>query len=253
MYLWRKSATHDWTNRYEQNLRLIAGNELAIIERPDRKRLQIEVASNQRRELLKLAKQFGGQIQKLPADWLKRSLRRKTKPIKIGSRRLTIPAGAAFGTGEHATTAMSLRLLEKVSRDWDPGWSIIDLGTGSGIFALAAKVLGAKHVIGLDNDPTAISTAKQNAKLNKIRGVKFRVSDVRKWQLPREMDIVIANLFSELLVEILPGLRAARWLILSGILRNQEPAVRRALSRANHEILEVRRRGKWVAMLARRK
>ena len=99
----------------------------------------------------------------------------------------------------------------------------------------------------------AIATAKQNAKLNKVRNVKFQVADVSRWQFPRGIDVVSANLFSELLIEILPALSEARWLILSGILRNQEPGVRRAVTRANHEILDVRRRGKWVAMLAGRR
>jgi ribosomal protein L11 methylase PrmA len=61
---------------------------------------------------------------------------------------------------------------------------------------------------------------------------------------------MIANLFSELLIEILPKLKAARWMILSGILRNQEHDVTDALKRQKIEILQVRRRGKWVAILA---
>lgn len=250
MYLWRRFATQAWAKRNEEKLRTVAGNDLAIIERPDRKRLQFEVASNDHAELLELAQQFGGRIEKLARDWKKRALRQETKPIKIGGRTLIIPAGAAFGTGEHATTAMSLRILERLTRNWDPNWSLIDLGTGSGIFALAAKILGAKRVIGIDNDPIAISTAKQNAKLNKIRAVEFRIADVRAWKFGRRTDIVTANLFSELLVEIVPKLRAARRVILSGILRNQEGDVRQALTAAKIGILEVRRRGKWVAMLA---
>jgi len=163
---------------------------------------------------------------------------------------LIIPAEAAFGTGEHATTAMCLRLLEQVSRSWKHDWSIVDLGTGSGILALAAKLLGATRVIGIDNDPIAISTAKQNARLNKIESVKFRVGDVRRWKSQGQIDIVTANLFSELLIEIVPRIKPVRRLILSGILRNQERDVSRALARNKIDILEVRRRGKWVAMLA---
>src|SRR5207244_8027136 len=83
---------------------------------------------------------------------------------------LVIPASAAFGTGEHATTAMSLRLLERVTRKWKDGWSLGDLGTGSGILALAAKRFGAGRVVGIDIDPTAISMAESNARLNKVRG-----------------------------------------------------------------------------------
>jgi ribosomal protein L11 methyltransferase len=250
MYLWRRFASSNWWRDNEERLRGVAGSGLAIIERPNREQLQLEFASRSAVQLRELREKFAGRVEKLPRDWLQRFTRRKTKPLKVGSSRLIIPAGTAFGTGEHATTAMSLRLLERLTRKWKPGWSIVDLGTGSGIFALAAKHLGAKRAIGIDNDPIAISTAKQNARLNKIAGVQFRVGDVRVWKFPRHADVVTANLFSELLIEISPKLRAARWLILSGLFREQERDVRRALRRNKIDIVEARRRGKWVAILA---
>jgi ribosomal protein L11 methyltransferase len=273
MYLWRRSANQKWWRDNEDELRAIAGDRLAIIEEAGRKRLRIEVASRSRIELQRVAKQFGGRIEKLPADWLKRFSRtQKTKALRVGRRliifnvggtsvsraesrhqgpsHLAIPAGTAFGTGEHATTAMSLRLLEKLTRNRRPPWSIVDLGTGSGILALAAKRFGATGVIGIDNDLVAISTAKANARLNEISGVQFRVGDVRCWKSQAKIDIVTANLFSELLIEIFPRLKRARWLILSGILREQERDLTRALNRNKIDILQVRRRGKWVAILA---
>ena len=76
---------------------------------------------------------------------------------------------------------MSLRFLEQLTRRWNPGWSLVDLGSGSGILALAAKRFGAGRVIGIDNDPAAISMAKSNARLNKIRGATFQLGDVHKW------------------------------------------------------------------------
>jgi ribosomal protein L11 methyltransferase len=155
---------------------------------------------------------------------------------------------------------MSLRLLEKLTRHWKPGWSIVDLGTGSGILALAAKRFEATRVIGIDSDPTAISTAKENARANKVHDVNFRVGDVRHCKLGKrrlrgtsyggQVDVVTANLFSDLLIEILPKLKAARWLILSGVLREQERDVTRALKRNKIDILQLHRRGKWVAILA---
>jgi ribosomal protein L11 methyltransferase len=263
MYLWRKSASEKWWRANELGLCAIGGNRLAVIERPNRKRLQFEIASRSRAALQNVARQFGGRVQKLRRDWLKRSLHQKTKPIDVGNKRLTIPAAAAFGTGEHATTTMSLRLLEKLTRDWDFSWALVDLGTGSGILALAARLLGAKRAIGIDNDPIAIRTAKQNAWLNKTRDVEFRLADVRRWKLPAssrhrqgpgaQVDVVTANLFSELLIAILPKLKRAHRLILSGILRKQERELRRALTRNRIDIIEVRRRGKWVAMLAGRR
>src|SRR5262245_24295698 len=113
MYLWRRSAVEKWLSDDETELRALAGDQLAVVERPNRKRLQLEAASTSKVQLETLKKKFGGRIQKLPKDWLKRLLHQKTKPIRVGTKWLIIPAGAAFGTGEHATTAMSLRLLEQ--------------------------------------------------------------------------------------------------------------------------------------------
>ena len=156
----------------------------------------------------------------------------------------------AFGTGEHATTAMSLRLLERLTRKWKHGWSLADLGTGSGILALAAKQFGAGRVTGIDIDPRAISIAKANARLNKIENVDFRLGDLRKWNPTGTRDVVAANLYSELLIEILPKLKPCNWLILSGVLRRQEDKLLRVLRRNNIDIVNVKHRGKWIALLA---
>jgi ribosomal protein L11 methyltransferase len=268
MYLWRRPANRRWLIAHEAQLRSAVGHGLAIIERPNRRRLQLEVACASRYKTRKLIKEFGGRFEKLGRNWLKRLLREtNTKPLKIGRRlmvmrsamerkaedfryRLVLPAGAGFGTGEHATTAMSLRFLEEVTRKWRPGWSMVDLGTGSGILALAAKRFGAERVTAIDVDPIAISTAKQNARRNQIGNVRFQVADARQWRFPRRVDLVAANLFSELLIEVLPRLKRSRYLILSGVLRGQEPALLRALKRSKITILETRRRGKWSAVVA---
>lgn len=147
---------------------------------------------------------------------------------------------------------MSLRLLERLTRKWEEGWSLADLGTGSGILALAAKRFGAGRVTGIDIDPKAVSIAKANARLNKIDDVDFRLGDLRKWKPGGARDIVAANLYIELLVEIVPELKHSNWLILSGVLRRQEDKLVRGLRRNNIEIVNVKRRGKWIAMLANR-
>ena len=169
-----------------------------------------------------------------------------------GRRHIIIPASLAFGTGEHATTAMSLRFLEQLTRCWNPGWSLVDLGTGSGILALAARCLGAGQVIGIDNDPAAISVAKSNARLNKIRGASFELCDVHKWNPAQQTDVITANLYSDLLIEILPKLRDGAWLILSGILRSQQDELIHALQRNHLDVIRMKHRGKWVSILARR-
>ena len=148
---------------------------------------------------------------------------------------------------------MSLRFLEQLTRNWKRGWSFVDLGTGSGILALAAKHFGAARVIGIDNDPATISVAKSNARLNDIRGATFQFGDVLKWNPRQETDVITANLYSDLIIRILPNLNVRGWLILSGILRSQEDELAYAVQRNDYELINERRRGKWVAILARRR
>ena len=241
------------------------------MRRPARKRLELVIVCCSRSDSAALLKEFGGRIEALPRNWLERFARGDSKPIKIETRLLifnvggtlesrlsrrkgrshiVIPALLAFGTGEHVTTAMSLRFLEQLTDAWKPGWSLVDLGTGSGIFALAAKRFGAGRVTGIDNDPMAVSVAKSNARLNKIRGVTFQLGDVRKWKSAQETDVITANLYSDLLIEILPKLRGSEWLILSGILHRQQDELVRALQGNYLDIISMKRRGKWVAILA---
>jgi ribosomal protein L11 methyltransferase len=120
---------------------------------------------------------------------------------------------------------------------------LLDLGTGSGILALAAARFGAKRVIAIDHDPIAIATAKANARRNKIDNIDFRVADLRRWKFGRKVDIIAANLFSELLIEILPKLKRAQCLILSGILREQAAQLGRGLKQNGISIVETRRYG----------
>jgi ribosomal protein L11 methyltransferase len=299
MFIWIKYPSARWLELHEIDLVTRARNDLTVIEQPGHKRLQIEVPCDSRSRADRLVREFGGRIEKLQRDWLMRFLHQQTgKSLKIGNRLvitnvggtsvsrirarqtlsrhkgpsyLVIPAALAFGTGAHATTAMSLRLLEEASRKIEPRWStrlrkatswqVVDLGTGSGILALAARRFGAKRVTAIDNDPQAIATARENARINRIDRVHFKIGDVRKWKMLNksllrrsgyggQVDMITANLFSELLIEVLPKMKMARWLILSGILRNQERGLKRALSSNKIGVIKVRRRGKWVAILA---
>jgi ribosomal protein L11 methyltransferase len=268
MYLWRKTVEPEWLDTREKILQTRSHSRLAVISSPGSKQLQLEIACRSRNQTQALVKEFGGRVEKLPRDWLKRlSREEKPKPLRIGRRlvvtpspskreadslpyRLIVPAGTAFGTGDHATTAMSLRLLEEVTRR-SKAQFVVDFGTGSGILALAARCLGAKRVVGVDIDPTAIATAEANARLNKIENVDFQLADARSWNSARRIDIATANLFSELLIQILPKLKRSSCLILSGVLRSQEKQFLRTLRRHEIHCLKVRRRGKWIAVLAK--
>jgi ribosomal protein L11 methyltransferase len=271
VHLWRKTAERHWVKAHEDLLQTYAHGQLVIVRRPGRKRLELEIVCHSRSDSSALLKEFGGRIEALPRNWLERFARGDSKAIKIGKRlvvssvggtlvsrlsrhkghsHIIIPASLAFGTGEHATTAMALRFLEQLTRCWNPGWSLADLGTGSGILALAAKCFGAGRVVGIDNDPAAISVAKSNGRLNKIRGASFQLGDVHKWNPAQKVDVITANLYSDLLIEILPKLRGGRYLILSGILRSQQDELVRALQRNHLDIINMKRRGKWMGILA---
>lgn len=87
MFLWSKDASRGWLQQHETNLIARFGNALAIIERPGRKRLLLEVASNSKRHARSLVKKFGGRLEKLPRDWLKRvTQKQRAKPLRIGTR-----------------------------------------------------------------------------------------------------------------------------------------------------------------------
>jgi ribosomal protein L11 methyltransferase len=168
------------------------------------------------------------------------------------TEQLVIPAAGAFGTGEHATTAMCLRMLEETSRKLPAGWSFLDAGTGTGILALAARRFGAEEILGIDNDPRAVAHACRNARANKISRINFVTLDFLSWKPPQRYEVISANLYSELLIVALPifrrALRRDGTIILSGILRDQAPDLIHELNRAGFVLDRQRRRGKWVAL-----
>ncbi|HXA10068.1 MAG TPA: 50S ribosomal protein L11 methyltransferase, partial [Chthoniobacterales bacterium] len=224
-----------------------------------------------RTQAARLMRDFQGSAKQLPHDWRQEYLSPQIHaPVRVGKRllvvaetipsdrpQLIVPAAGAFGTGEHATTAMCLRLLEEATRKSSPGWRLLDAGTGTGILALAARRFGAGAVLGLDSDPVAVAHARQNARLNHISRVRFLAGDVLTWKPVAPYDLITANLFSELLIAALPifrrTLRSKGRLIVSGILRAQAASVVHALGCSQFRLKQQRRRGKWVALLASRK
>jgi ribosomal protein L11 methyltransferase len=248
------------------------GGALAIIEQREKARTLIEVSCGTRKEASHLHREFGGAIQKLRNDWLEQLTKRnRAKPLRIGSRlivsptrapatgtrTIVIPAEAAFGTGEHATTALCLRMLERITRKRDVAWSMLDAGTGSGILAIAGSCFGANPIVAMDNDPVACAIASRNAEANRVHNIEFRTGDVLKDTFGRRFDIITANLYSEILIAALPVwkrcLAKSGSLIFSGVLRSQERSVVAALRRNGFAVSETRRRGKWIALLATRR
>lgn len=274
MYIWRKQVRPEWLRLRSEELNRRFGATLAIEERPRKRQIALQVSCPTARQAHSLVLEFGGKAEKLPRNWLRHFAKRAhRKPLRIGSRlviqstpdqkgparsarTIIIPAESAFGTGEHATTAMCLRLLERHTLKLPPGWSMLDAGTGSGILALAGHRLGAARLLAIDNDPLACTVAKRNARANGARDIEFRTSNVLNLELSEKFDVISANLFSEILIKTLQSwarLLAPRGrLIVSGLLRSQEATLCRAMRRRGFHVCETRRRGKWSALLAHR-
>jgi ribosomal protein L11 methyltransferase len=270
MYIWRKRTTAEWLRERNEELPRRFGTALAVIDQPGKARTLVEVTCGTQKEALQLRRELGGTMEKLRTDWLEQLAKRnRTKRLRIGSRlivsraraprttiarTIVIPAEAAFGTGEHATTAMCLRILERITRKRIASWSMLDAGTGSGILAIAASCLGATKIIAIENDPLACAVAKRNAAANRLHNIEFRTGDVLTQKFRGKFDIITANLYSEILIAALPAWRRSvaddGRLILSGILRSQERNVITALRRNSFAVHESRRRGKWIALLA---
>jgi ribosomal protein L11 methyltransferase len=157
---------------------------------------------------------------------------------------LVIPPSMGFGTGHHATTRLCLAALQSIElRDK----VVLDVGTGSGLLAIAAATLGAARAIGTDDDADAIQAATENLELNHVTNVELVVSDVMTEPLPAA-DVVVANLTGALIVRAAPRLLAALRpggvLILSGILAAERDDIRHAF--ANQTFVDVVQQDEWL-------
>ena len=237
-----------------------------VTERLDRTRRLLAVYSADRAEIAALHRQFGGQMRAVAtSEWLQT---RPSPPIQIGRHleiaqekavgtkraglpRLAIPHGLAFGSGEHATTSMLLRAVADGNDLSDT--TVLDLGTGSGVLALAARLFGARKIVATDFDPDSIRTARQNEVLNFSRPlVRWKRGDVRKLRAVTRYDLVLANLFSGILIEAAPQIAACvapeGKLWQSGILRSQQDDVIAAYRPCGLHLDRAVRRGKWVML-----
>jgi ribosomal protein L11 methyltransferase len=193
------------------------------------------------------------------------------KPLRVGRHLLIVPTwedaaekpgdlviridpGMAFGTGGHETTRLCLELLESVLENGPllsvP--SLLDLGTGSGILAIAANLLGAGRILALDIDPDAVDVARENLALNNM-SERVECGTTPLESLTEHFDIILANILAEELVRLAPSLaerlNSGGSLILSGILAEKEPLVRQGFALHSLKYSRTVSDGEWVALL----
>lgn len=172
----------------------------------------------------------------------------QTLPERPGRRVLIIEPKMAFGTGTHATTQMVLRLLEQWVRG---GEEVLDIGTGTGILAIAAVKLGAASVTAVDHDPVAVEAAKENLVLNDVRHrVRLIVGRVDCMK-PRVFPVVLGNLDRPTLLSLLRELKSRLApqcvALLSGFLLEEEEHIMREMARAGFKILQREEQEGWLA------
>ena len=165
---------------------------------------------------------------------------------------LRLDPGMAFGTGTHETTSLCLEALDQLVQG---GERVLDIGTGSGILAIAALKLGAAGAEGVDIDPMCVRTAGENAQLNGVDGkLKVLVGDLSD-KATGKYDIITANIVANAILHLapcVPGLLAEGGVfIASGIIDAREEEVCAGLAAAGLKVAEVRRQGGWVAILCK--
>ena len=272
MFVWSKLSGAQWIDAWEERF---AGNPNLVIEYvKGGKSIRIRLFCNTEKEAKAIVEQWGGSIRKMAnAEWNKpvpppRPLKvrdvflltaeaRETELVKIQKAHpkrqiISIPPEMAFGTGDHATTSTCLRLLVDISRERKgTKWTVADLGTGTGVLAIAARKLGSGEAFACDFDPFSVAAAERNAVRNHTPEIIVKEQDVLKWK-PRKKgyDVVMANIFSTVLIKAWPviakSLAPGGDLIVSGILATQAWDVFTAAAASGLGFTKVIKKGKWV-------
>lgn len=273
MWIWSKLSGAKWMDAWEDRF---YGNPNAVISKlKSQKTIRVEVYTETEKEAKGIQKQFGGSVRKLVHQNWAAMVEPQRAPIRIrssliisGSRDedarqklqgefpgrhiIQIPADMAFGTGDHATTSTCMRFLVDIAKERnksDQPWSMLDLGCGSGVIAIAASMLGAECCHAMDFDPQAVKVAKRNNKRNEVSNITVTETDVLKWQPERKWPVVVANMFSTILQQAFPTIVRAMEkdadLIISGILYEQWEETRASAEENGLVFQKMTRKGKW--------
>lgn len=198
-------------------------------------------------------------------DWAN-NWKKYYKPTKIGENIVVKPIweeyeangemvieldpGMAFGTGTHETTRMCVEALEENVKE---DTTVFDIGTGSGILAIAAAKLGAKKVIGVDLDPVAVDSAKENVSFNDLNNIEIIYGNLMD-VVTGKADLVVANIIAEIIVVLAEDVKnflvPGGLFITSGIIRERRDLVETKLKEKGFKIKEVKEQGEWLCVIA---
>jgi ribosomal protein L11 methyltransferase len=153
--------------------------------------------------------------------------------------------GMAFGTGQHATTRLCLIAIERIC-EAAPPQSMLDMGAGSGLLAIAAGKLGARGIVAIDNDPVCVAACRTNAEINAV-AMESRLGDTPP---DRRFELVAANILAGPLIDMAPELARciAGRLVLSGLLAEQAGAVTAAYTAEGLTHLRTDRLDEWASV-----
>ncbi|MEK5232592.1 50S ribosomal protein L11 methyltransferase [Lysinibacillus sp. FSL K6-0232] len=174
-------------------------------------------------------------------------------PVSTDELIIELDPGMAFGTGTHPTTVMCLQGLEKVIQEGD---TVIDIGTGSGVLAIGAALLGAKSVHALDLDEVAVRAAQENIALNNVEDTVQVFHGNLLDTVKEPADVVVANILAEVIMSFTDDaftiVKPGGLYVTSGIIGAKRDDVKAALEASGFVIEEVLLMEDWVAIIARR-
>ncbi|SHJ45812.1 ribosomal protein L11 methyltransferase [Hathewaya proteolytica DSM 3090] len=169
--------------------------------------------------------------------------------VSEGEIVVELDPGMAFGTGTHETTRMCVKALEEHVKAES---TVFDIGTGSGILAIAASVLGAKEVVAVDLDPVAVDAAKENVGINKAQNITVLEGNLMD-VVEGKADIIVANIIADIIkfvcADVKNFLKPEGKFICSGIILDRRQDVEEKLREVGYKIAEVKNEGEWVCIV----